>query len=266
MAHFRRCVTSGFDLFQGYFFAAAEVLGRTTRSVDSTAALALLAEVQRPDVTLRRLEELVVADPTLSFRLLALVNSSLMGLTSHGDSVDHAIVLLGIRKVRQLAALITMASRSKENAELLTLAATRAWMARALVQTPELENSAYTAGLLSLIDVIYASPMKDLVAELPLVEPVADALRDGIGELLAAITAYERGEVDSLEVLRPGELSAFVACFRDGSMWAHAPPEHPRSNAQVDSVHGSIRCTGQFSARRWLGPPNTGAGARASRA
>ena len=144
--------------------------------MDSTAALALLAEVQRPDVTLRRLEDLVVADPTLSFRLL-------------------------------------------------TLAATRAFMARAMVQTPELEDSPYTAGPLSLIDVIFASPMKDLVAELPLAEPVADALRDGtgeLGELLAAIVAYERGEVHTLESLRPGELSAFVACFREASVWAHA--------------------------------------------
>lgn len=220
---FEQCRGAGFDLFQGYFFATPEVLSRRARRVDSTAALALLAEVQRPDVTLRRMEELVVADPTLAFRLLALVNSSLVGLSSRVESVYHAIVLLGIEKVRQLAILITMASRSKEHGELLTLAATRAWMARALVGSAELESSAYTAGLLSLIDVIFATPMADLVAELPLSDAVAEALRDGtgaLGELLASIVAYERGELDELERLRPGELSTYVICYREASMWA----------------------------------------------
>jgi EAL and modified HD-GYP domain-containing signal transduction protein len=220
---FERCRAAGFDLFQGYFFATPEVLTRTARRVDSTAALALLAEVQRPDVTLRRMEELVVADPTLAFRLLALVNSSLVGLSSRVESVYHAIVLLGVEKVRQLAILITMASRSKEHGELLTLAATRAWMARALVGTPDLESSAYTAGLLSLIDVIFATPMADLVAELPLSDAVAEALREGtgrLGELLASIVAYERNDLDELERLRPGELSTYVICYREASTWA----------------------------------------------
>ncbi len=220
---FERCKAAGFDLFQGYFFATPEVLTRTARRVDSTAALALLAEVQRPDVTLRRMEALVVADPTLAFRLLALVNSSLVGLSSRVESVYHAIVLLGIDKVRQLAILITMSSRSKEHGELLTLAATRAWMARALAGSSELESSAYTAGLLSLIDVIFATPMADLVAELPLSDAVAEALRDGtgeLGELLASIVAYERNDLDELERIRPGELSTYVICYREASMWA----------------------------------------------
>jgi c-di-GMP phosphodiesterase len=220
---FEQCTTAGFDLFQGYFFATPEVLSRTARRVDSTAALALLAEVQRPDVTLRRMEELVLADPTLAFRLLALVNSSLVGLSSRVESVYHAIVLLGVEKVRQLAILITMASRSKEHGELLTLAATRAWMARALVGVADLESSAYTAGLLSLIDVIFATPMADLVAELPLSDSVAEALRDGtgdLGRLLASIVAYERNDLEELERLRPGELPAYVICYREASMWA----------------------------------------------
>lgn len=223
LAQYRACIAAGFDLFQGFFFAKPEVLTKAARTVNSGAALALLVEVQQPDVSLRRLEQLVIADPTLAFRLLALVNSSMMGLTSRIESVYHALVLLGIDRVRQLATLITMSTRSKGNEELLTLAATRAFMAKALVDDHDLESSAYTAGLLSVIDVLFHISMEDLVAELPLAPVVADGLsgRTGpIGMMLQSLDAYERVDLPRLEVLRPGELARFITVYREGAVWA----------------------------------------------
>jgi len=199
------------------------VLSRKGRSVTSTAAIALLVEVQRPDVSLKRLEELVIADPTLAYRLLALVNSSAVGLSTRVESVYHALVLLGVERVRQMATLITMANRSKGNEEVLLLAATRAHMARALIDVPELTNAAYTAGLLSVIDVLFRVAMEELVTELPLAPMVADALCNGsgpIGELLQALEAYERVDLARLEVLRPGELARFITVYREGAVAA----------------------------------------------
>lgn len=220
---FQLCLDLGFDLFQGFFFAKPEVLSRKGRSVTSTAAIALLVEVQRPDVSLKRLEELVVADPTLAYRLLALVNSSAVGLSTRVESVYHALVLLGVERVRQMATLITMANRSKGNEEVLLLAATRAHMARALIDVPEMENAAYTAGLLSVIDVLFRVAMEELVTELPLAPVVAEALSNGsgpIGELLQALEAYERVDLARLEALRPGELARFITVYREGAVAA----------------------------------------------
>lgn len=223
IGQFHQCLELGFDLFQGFFFAKPEVLSRKGRSVTSTAAIALLVEVQRPDVHLKRLEELVIADPTLAFRLLALVNSSAVGLSKRVESVYQALVLLGVERVRQMATLITMANRSKGNEEVLLLAATRAHMARALIDARDLQNGAYTAGLLSVVDVLFKVPMDELIAELPLAPVVADALRDGtgpIGELLHALDAYERVDLARLEDLRPGELARFITVYREGAVAA----------------------------------------------
>ncbi|MEY4229897.1 MAG: hypothetical protein RLZZ362_746 [Actinomycetota bacterium] len=220
---FQLCLDLGFDLFQGFFFAKPEVLSRKGRSVTSTAAIALLVEVQRPNVSLKRLEELVIADPTLAYRLLALVNSSAVGLSTRVESVYHALVLLGVERVRQMATLITMANRSKGNEEVLLLAATRAHMARALIDVPEMENAAYTAGLLSVIDVLFRVAMEELVTELPLAPVVAEALTHGsgpIGELLQALEAYERVDLARLEALRPGELARFITVYREGAVAA----------------------------------------------
>lgn len=220
---FQLCLDLGFDLFQGFFFAKPEVLSRKGRSVTSTAAIALLVEVQRQNVSLKRLEELVIADPTLAYRLLALVNSSAVGLSTRVESVYHALVLLGVERVRQMATLITMANRSKGNEEVLLLAATRAHMARALIDVPEMENAAYTAGLLSVIDVLFRVAMEELVTELPLAPVVAEALTHGsgpIGELLQALEAYERVDLARLEALRPGELARFITVYREGAVAA----------------------------------------------
>lgn len=220
---FRCCLELGFELFQGYFFAKPELLTRSARPVNSTAALALLVEVQQPDVSIVRLEELVTTDPTLAFRLLALVNSSVSGLASRVSSVQQAIVLLGIEQVRQLATLITMAANARTNPEIITLGATRARMARSLIGDRSLESSAFTVGLLSVIDVIFHAPMADLLDELPLTDDAMDALsgRPGpLGDVLAAIRAYERADLAALEALRPGGWADMREAFGEAAMWA----------------------------------------------
>ena len=220
---FRTCVAHGFDLFSGYFFAKPEVLARTSRQVSSTGAMALLAEVQQPDISLSRLQQLVLGDPTLAFRLLALVNSGMTGLSQRVESVSHALVLLGVDRVRQLATLLTMATSGATSGELMALACTRAHMAKALVDDPRLETSAHTVGLLSVIDTIFRTPMTELLDALPLAPMVSDALRDQsgpLGSLLRAIQAYERGDLSTLERLRPRQLSAFISSFTSATAWA----------------------------------------------
>ncbi len=226
---YRTAMALGVELFEGFFFAQPEILSRSARTVGSMAAVALLAEVQSPDVSIRRLEQLVVVDPTLAFRLLSLVNSSTTGLATKVESVYHALVLLGIERVRQMATLLTMASRSKDNDEIITLAAIRAWMARATVDVPELENGAYTAGLLSVLDVVFHIPMAELVEGLPLAPTVAEALVDGtgpLGNVLAAVRAYERADLHALERLRPGELARFLQVYRDAAAAAQELRHH----------------------------------------
>lgn len=223
LPQYRTAMGLGFDLFEGFFFAKPETLSRSARKVSSTAAIALLAEVQSPDVSIKRLEQLVVADPTLAFRLLSLVNSSMTGLATRIESVYHALVLLGIERVRQMATLLTMAARSKENDEIIQLAAIRAWMARATVDVPELESSAYTAGLLSVLDVVFQVPLAELVEDLPLAPSVAEALVHGtgpLGNVLDAVRAYERADLHALERLRPGELARFLRVYREAAAWA----------------------------------------------
>jgi EAL and modified HD-GYP domain-containing signal transduction protein len=226
-ASFEETSELGFDLFQGYFFAKPEVMGRTERPANLTAAVQLMAEVNRPDVDLDRVEELIATDPTLAYGLLRLVNSSSYGLTVHVQSIRHAIVMLGLAQVRHLAVLLTMATKATQvNEELIVLAATRAKMAAGLaVDDPQLANDCFTAGLLSVIDAVFQSPMPELLADLPVQTDVRRALLDGsgpVGAVLAAVYAFERADTAALDRLRPDDAQQLRESFGDGAAWGES--------------------------------------------
>jgi c-di-GMP phosphodiesterase len=217
---FETCSRLGFELFQGYFFAKPEVVSRAERPMSQQGALVLLAALQDPYITIDDLADLADTDPTLTYRLLRLVNASSAGLANRIESVRQAIVLLGLDHVRQLAALITMAGRTSGNRELLTLAVTRAHMARQLLVDRPQAASAFTAGLLSVIDAVFNSPMAELLAELPVTDEVRDALLNGsgpIGEVLRLIHAHEQADVAELQRLGEIDLDSIRAAYGQSS-------------------------------------------------
>lgn len=228
-ADFGLCVEAGFDLFQGYFFARPEVLSKADRPTNASSAVALLAEIQRAELDVDRVEELVGADPSLGFRLLAVVNSSAFGLDRRVDSIRHAIVLLGLNQVRHLATLLSLSASKDANEELITLGAVRAKLASSLVSDPTLRSSAFTVGLLSVTDAIYRTPMADLLAELPVTDEISGALVDGTGELgriLEIARACERADVAAICEIAPDQLDAVHGHYADAIAWADELRDH----------------------------------------
>lgn len=229
VADFSLCVETGFDLFQGYFFARPEILSKAHRPTNASAAVALLAEIQRTELDIDRIEELVGSDPSLGFRLLAVVNSSAFGLDRRVDSIRHAIVLLGLNQVRHLATLLALSSSAGASEELITLGAIRAKVASSLTSDPALRSSAFTVGLLSVTDALYRTPIDELVAELPVTEEIRAALVDGTGELgtiLEITRACERTDVAALCELAPGRLDEIHARYAEAISWADELRNH----------------------------------------
>ena len=228
---FEHCYNLGFDLFQGYFFARPEIVERQARPIGQHTALMLMTAVQDPNISFTRLAELANTDPTLAYRLLRLVNAISTGLPTRIESVHQAIVLLGTEHVRQLATLLTLAANATNNRELITLAVTRAHMAcQLLVGRPE-ANGAFTAGLLSVIDVVFQAPMGELVDDLPIAEEVRAALIHGIGpvgEALMIVRAHEQADMATLLASSSFTMAAIQAAAGDAAVTA------ARLEAQID--------------------------------
>ena len=215
------CVDLGFDLFQGFYFAEPELLERDARPASSTAAMALLAEMQRNDIDITRTEELVASDPALAYRILAVVNSSAFGLRRRVDSLRHAIVLLGITQVRSLAALIALSSTERSE-ELLTTGAVRARLASSLTPDAGRRTGAFTVGLLSITDAIFGTPMEELVRDLSVSDEIESALIDRAGPLgrtLDIVLACERADTDRLAELVPDDVDV-QAAYDEAINWA----------------------------------------------
>lgn len=107
------------------------------------------------NVEIRKLVELITSDPAFSAQVLRLANSPLFGFQSRIDSLQHALMILGLRRVRSLA--MTVATANYMQAALKIEELHRCWrhtLATALLteelarQVAQPEDVAYTAGLL----------------------------------------------------------------------------------------------------------------------
>lgn len=222
-AEYVQAFEAGFDLFEGHYFAKPEILRRGARPSNATSTLSLMAEMQRNDIDVDRVEELVGSDPSLAFRLLAVVNSSAFGLDRRVESLRHAIVLLGVSQVRHLAALIALSASKDTNEELIASGVVRARVASAIEPATDLRNGAFTVGLLSVTDALYQTPMDELLAELPVAAEIREALLQGTGPYahsLDVALAAERADVERLEQLLPGRLEEVQQVYADAITWA----------------------------------------------
>ena len=180
---FEQLKAMGFDYFQGYFFARPNLV-RTERVGESSAmVMQLLARLNDPDVYMNEIVELVSQDPGLSFKVLRWVNSAAIGLRARVESIQRAVVLMGLARIRAWTTLFAMAGLGSRPIEILNLGLLRANLCERLcrlcaVGVPE---TAYTVGLLSVLDAMLSRPMSDLVDELPLGNDVKRALTHNEG-------------------------------------------------------------------------------------
>ena len=231
-------VEAGLDLFQGYYFARPDILRKSARPANALAVMALVAETQRQDVSIDRLEQVVSGDPSVAYRVLAVVNSSAFGLDRRVESLRHAIVLLGINQVRHLAILLAMSATKDASEELIKLGASRARLISRLVSHSDSSSGAFTVGLLSVTDALYRTPMDELLTELPVSELISTALLDGEGEygrLLDVARACEQADVERIEELLPGGAHRVVDEYRSAVEWADEICSHVASRPSASA-------------------------------
>jgi len=239
-----RCREVGFTLFQGYHPGRPQTLTTGSISPDHLLAVRLLAQLSRPDVTVREIESIMRTDPGLVLRLLRLANGAANGLTRSISSISDAVVVMGLTKLRAWMVLISLSDAHEQGTDTsvaLTRAHTCELLARGLGEArrgcvptqrgagsgsrpaPEPEM-AFTLGLLDGIAVTLGVTPATLLEGLPPLAPSLQAAMDGIpGPLrtvLDAVLAYEVGAVNTVGEL--GIRTADVAaCYLAALAWAN---------------------------------------------
>ncbi|MBZ5628362.1 MAG: HDOD domain-containing protein [Acidobacteriia bacterium] len=217
----------GFTLFQGYFFYRPEVVEVRDVSALNVRYTQLLDVVNRPEIDLRRAEEIVKCDPALCYRLLRYLNSAAFGFRCSINSIRHAFALLGDRELRKWVSLAAVSVLSKGKAEeLLTSALLRARFLELLAPKAKCKPyNAFLVGLLSLVDGMVGMPLAKFVDQLLLPADTRCALlgRPCRLEKLAALAfAYEKADWSRCQALA-SELgtseSAITECYWNAVNW-----------------------------------------------
>lgn len=220
---FNRCVEHGFDLFQGYHVSEPEVLHRPARNATRRSAIALhIALKSGAEIDVGLVRAIVESDPSLTFRLLTAVNANAFGLDRRVTTLDQAMELLGIGKLRCLADLLASSTDAvddddENHAEEITRGAARANMMESLLDEPELVRFGVTAALLSVVDRLYGAPLGELLDELPMSDVTIQAVLHGVGPVgraLDIVRACERSDRVAIEQLAPGRADELIDVYQ----------------------------------------------------
>ena len=179
---FRLCKDLGFTLFQGAFFKSPEIVKVRNLSSGETARFHLLKMIETKEPDIKELADVIQSDVSISYRLLSYLNSAAFGFAQKVKSILHAITLLGWRNTKNWLRVVLLNDvNQNENApELFLLAVQRGKFLELTAKDHDFwgfdPESLQLMGLFSLLDVMLATPMKDIVSHLPLEEKIKSAL------------------------------------------------------------------------------------------
>ena len=217
------CQTLKFDYLQGYHFSQPKLLKFQSVPTNQLAVLQLISKLHDPDIEIKKVEALISQDVSLTYKLLRYINSAYFNLPKRIDSIQRAVVMLGLRNIRSWVTLISLANIENHRSDLITVALERAKMCELLADLLKIKqkDSGFTVGLLSVLDAMTQMPLEAILAALPLDDEINKALlyHEGpLGRILACTLAYERCDWDSLDNLglEPNQLNeAYMTAVAD---------------------------------------------------
>ena len=180
----------GFDLFQGYVIERpAHVRGRALPA-STTAHLRLAVHVLLDEVDFDQIEEILRREPGLVVQLLQMASrGGAHGLRREVRTIREALVLLGSVRVRQWIAL-TLLQEHRSNTESVFTSLVRAKACELLARRflGSGAEAAFTAGLLSALDLLLGVPAEELVDVLDLDTGLKQAAFERVGEVGALVS------------------------------------------------------------------------------
>jgi c-di-GMP-related signal transduction protein len=211
----------GFDYFQGYVIDRPEVVRASSLPPSVAAHVQLAAQMLAEDVDFDELERLLRREPGLVIQVLRLATLGADGgLRREVQTVREALVLLGTVRIRQWVAVTLLAGRPGAGTDGLATALVRARTCELLAGSRGLSDPefAFTAGLLSALDLLLGVPLDEVASTLDLPSAVAAAAFDRsgpVGRTVAEVTAYQSDLVHGVATQSAADLdAAAAAAFR----------------------------------------------------
>lgn len=177
---FEAALALGYDYFQGYYFNKPELIKGQRLAGIERSHLALLEEVNKPQLDMDAIEEVIKQDPSQTTNLLRFINSSAMGVRNKITSMKLALNLLGEKTIRKWSYVAVVGCLVKgKPSELLRMCMVRARFCERLAvgeQHDAEQLDLFLLGLGSLLEGIMNQPIADIVRQIDLPSPVVATL------------------------------------------------------------------------------------------
>jgi c-di-GMP-related signal transduction protein len=230
---FEGAKSTGFSLFQGYFFSRPHIIEGRDMPVYKLNYLQILREINESpdDVEFDELEHIIKRDVSLTYKLLRFINSAAFGFNMKIQSIKQALTLLGTREIKKWVSLVALSNMGEDKPEeLILLTMSRAKFCEFISRRIGMKDKGpdlFLMGMFSLIDAIIDKPMAEVLADLPLAEPVKDALMGGdnkYADVLRLVISYEQGiwEEWARYIIKLGlNEKEFPEIYANSIEWAH---------------------------------------------
>ncbi len=195
---FERSKAMGMDFYCGDFLFHPQAPEKTEIAANKLNLLELITTLQQQETNMDAIINLIQTDPMLSYQLLKVANSVAFSGYQDIESIQQAVVRLGIFNLKNWVMVLSMTNVSNKPLQIVESGLIRAQMAQKIAETqPDLcAQSAYTAGLLSVLDSLMDTPLENLIDKITLAAEIKLALlsRKGpLGKILDIVIAYEEG-------------------------------------------------------------------------
>ena len=224
------CQAMGCTLFQGYVFSRPETLDGRSMSVEQATMFNIISLLRDPTVKDVALVDAFRSNPSLSFRLLRIVNSASFGSRAV-ESIDHAIRLTGREVLSRWLLVMLVASVGRGDpvaGEAVAQALVRGRFCDVYTSKTGSgdPSTRFLVGLLSRMDVLLGMPIAQVLDRLPVSADMRDALLHGTGPhaaVLSLAVAYESADwsqVDANELDSLKTLPVLSEIYGDAVAWA----------------------------------------------
>lgn len=196
---YQQALHEGFTLFQGYYFCRPVLMGNRKIPANRMVHFEMLELLQTEDIDLDRARRLMERSPSLTYRLLRLVNSPAYAVCRDIGSIQEALVAVGEKTFRRVMTLAIASSlNGKQPLEILRMAFVRARFCELASERCGLSvHEQYLLGMLSMLPAMMQLPMEELVSALPLRDEIQEALKGTANRervLLGWMERHEAGD------------------------------------------------------------------------
>ncbi len=227
----------GIETIQGRYLPRPETTDIKQFPSNKLIALEILNMLGDVNVSLEDLENLIVQDLQLYYKLLRFINSAYYNFNRKINSIKEALIYLGLNSLRSISLVIALSETTTRSPDLFYLALTRARMCELLAKSNGWPNESifFNAGLISLLDVLLDIPMDMILSELPLSAAIKDAVLHFEGRTGAALQCaiyYEHVDWQKIEDSQFDKDLAHSA-YLEASRWATALQQGLTNSAET---------------------------------